>query len=259
MVTLHLTVNAPVATTIDASVCKGGTYYGNGFFVQTKGLAPDTYTYTLNLSTAAGCDSTVTLNLTVDQAIETSLSGSVTIGELYAADGFIVDASTLTVGTYTYTQTIYTADGCDSNVTLTLTVNNLAQTTTLYDTVCKEDTWYIENGFTINVGGSADGTYTHTRIIGDSTVNLYLTVASAKATDLYADVCKGEPYSGHGFSITGAQTQNAGVSDFTQSLTTAMGCDSTVTLHLTVNTPAAVTLNEAVCQGGTYYGHGKRE
>ena len=81
-------------------------------------------------------------------------------------------------------------------------------------------------------------------------------IASAKATGLHAEVCQGEEYNGHGFSITSAQTQNAGVHDFTQSLHTAAGCDSTVTLHLTVNAPATTTIDESVCKGGIYYGHG---
>lgn len=101
----------PVYTTIDEVVCDGGTYTWNGTTYDATG------TYTQTLVAANGADSIVTLNLTIRPAnVPTTEKVSVRYDEPYTWNG----------ATYTesgsYTVTLSDAYGCDSVVTLELTV-----------------------------------------------------------------------------------------------------------------------------------------
>ena len=73
-------------------------------------------TYTWVGTNSAGCDSTATLNLTINNAQFNSVSVS-------ACDSYSWNGVTYTTsGTYTWTGT--NVNGCDSTATLTLTINN---------------------------------------------------------------------------------------------------------------------------------------
>ena len=71
---------------------------------------------------ANGCDSTATLNLTINNA--TSSTTDVTACDSYDWNGTTYTAS----GSYTFTTT--NAAGCDSTATLNLTINNATSSTT---------------------------------------------------------------------------------------------------------------------------------
>ena len=147
---------------ITAAICQGETYTENGFNVSEAGV------YTQNLQTINGCDSIVTLTLTVNPVATTALQASICEGTTYTENGFNVSEAGV------YTQNLQTINGCDSVVTLTLTVNPVYS-------------------FTI-----------------DATIN------------------QGETYHGNGFEVSEAGT-------YTQNLQTVNGCDSVIVLELTVN------------------------
>lgn len=90
------------ATTCDAFTWNGQTYTQSG-------------TYTQTFLAANGCDSIVTLNLTVGQPMTSTSSAT-------ACGSYVWNGQTYTQSG-TYTQTFQTANGCDSVVTLNLTVN----------------------------------------------------------------------------------------------------------------------------------------
>ncbi|MBL7778799.1 MAG: T9SS type A sorting domain-containing protein [Chitinophagales bacterium] len=117
-VTLNLTVLAPIASTVNASICQGGSYNFNGSMLTNAG----TYTQTLQGASAQGCDSSVTLNLTVGSFIVSNISKTICAGE-----SFVFNGKTLTQSGV-YADTLTTAS-CDSIVNLTLTVNTLPQPT----------------------------------------------------------------------------------------------------------------------------------
>ncbi|MGM9819877.1 MAG: leucine-rich repeat protein [Candidatus Onthomorpha sp.] len=233
-VTLTLTVNPVATTTLQAVICEGTVYSENGFNVSEAGV------YTQNLQTVNGCDSTVTLTLTVNPVATTTLQAAICEGSTYTENGFNVSE------TGVYTQNLQTINGCDSTVTLTLTVNPIA-TTNLTAAIC-EGTVYTENGFNV----SEAGVYTQNlqTINGcDSTVTLTLVVNPVATTTLQAAICEGSTYTENGFNVS-----EAGV--YTQNLQTINGCDSTVTLTLTVNPVATTTLQAAICEGSTYTENG---
>ena len=112
IVTLTLTVNPVESTTLSAAICEGTTYTENGFNVSEAG------TYTQNLQTVNGCDSIVTLTLTVNPTYNITIDASINDGETYAENGF----SESEAGTYVHT--LQSEFGCDSVITLNLTVNS---------------------------------------------------------------------------------------------------------------------------------------
>ena len=151
-----------ISNDITAAICQGETYAENDFNVSEAGV------YTQNLQTINGCDSTVTLTLTVNPVATTALQAAICEGSVYTENGFNVSEAGV------YTQNLQTINGCDSVVTLTLTVNPVYS-------------------FTI-----------------DATIN------------------QGETYHGNGFDVSEAGT-------YTQNLQTVNGCDSVIVLNLTVN------------------------
>ena len=112
IVTLTLTVNPVESTTLLAAICEGTSYTENGFNVSEAG------TYTQNLQTINGCDSIVTLTLTVNPTYNITIDASINDGETYEENGF----SESEAGTYVHT--LQAVNGCDSVITLNLTVNS---------------------------------------------------------------------------------------------------------------------------------------
>jgi hypothetical protein len=67
LINVHLTVNSIYDTTIQAKICQGENYIGNGFNQNTTGLYID------SLQTINGCDSIVRLNLIVNPTYDTTI------------------------------------------------------------------------------------------------------------------------------------------------------------------------------------------
>jgi alpha-tubulin suppressor-like RCC1 family protein len=97
----------PTTGTFSQSAC--GSYVFNGQTLTTSGVYKDT------LQNAAGCDSVITLNLTINQATSSTLNQS-------ACGSYTFNNQTLTQSG-TYKDTLQNVAGCDSIVTLNLTIN----------------------------------------------------------------------------------------------------------------------------------------
>jgi hypothetical protein len=125
----------------------------------------------------------------------------------------------------TYLDTLQAANGCDSVVTLTL---NVLPTSTgaFTQTICSNETFTF-NGATLNTAGSYNDTLTSANGC-DSVVTLTLVVNSTKATSLNQSICQGSSFTFNGQTLTAAGT-------YKDTLTSATGCDSVITLNLTVN------------------------
>ena len=163
-----------------------------------------------------------------------------------ACDSYTWNGKTYTQsGTYTYTTTA--VNGNDSIVTLHLTI-----TPTLYteETISACDS-YVWNGQTYTEGGTY--TYTTTSVAGcDSIVTLHLTIGHSEVGETeYATICYGENYTWNGqtYSTEG---------EYSITLSNTNGCDSVVTLQLTI-LPEIFTTEEyvAICHGETYTWNGQ--
>ena len=226
-----------VNTDITATICQGQTYTENGFNVSEAG------TYTQTLTAINGADSIVTLTLNVNPIYNTELSATICEGQTYTENGFNVSEAGV------YTQTLTAVNGCDSIVTLTLNVNPIYNTE-LSATIC-EGQVYAENGFNV----SEAGVYTQTLTSAngcDSIVTLTLNVNPTFNTELSATICEGQVYTENNFNIS-----EAGV--YTQTLTSVNGCDSIVTLTVSVNPTFDTTINATINSGETYAEFGFNE
>jgi hypothetical protein len=208
--TLHLTVNYSNTGVDVQTACDSFTWIDE----QTYTESTNTPTYTL--TNAAGCDSVVTLHLTVNY----SNTGDTTAVACDSFDWYEHEGITSS-GIFTHTFT--NANGCDSVVTLHLTVNysNTGDTTAV---ACDSFDWYEHMGIT----SSGIFTHTFTNASGcDSVVTLHLTVNHSNTGDTTAVACDSFDWYEH------AGITSNGI--FTHTFTNASGCDSVVTLHLTVN------------------------
>ena len=238
VVAVNLIVYPTYNIVIDTAICQGQVYDEGGFRASATG------TYYQKVQTDDGCDSTVTLHLTVNPVKTTELEATICKGQSYTENNFnIVDAE---IGEHTYTQNLETYLGCDSTVTLTLTVNPV-KATELTATICQGQT-YTENNF--DVAGEETGVFTYTQNLEtslgcDSTVTLTLTVNPIYNPVFDVVICEGESYTENNFNenTTGTYTQN---------LQTENGCDSIVTLNLTVNPVKTTNLEATICSGATY-------
>ncbi len=115
VVTLHLTINPEYDLALEQSICKAALPYSWRDTVFAIGT--ETGMYVFHRQTVAGCDSTVTLHLVVNDAIATEVTET-------GCDSYTWNNQVYTTSG-DYVQTLQTAAGCDSTVTMHLTIFNL--------------------------------------------------------------------------------------------------------------------------------------
>ncbi|TVR85335.1 MAG: hypothetical protein EA411_13130 [Saprospirales bacterium] len=230
IITLNLTVLPAIESSYEVEICYGGEYDFHGQTITEEGV------YSATLSTAEGCDSIVTLNLTVAPILEGYYEMEICQGSEYHFHGQILSEPG------TYEAELTTNHGCDSLVTLDLTVLPAIQG---YKNVS------ICNGQTYDFHGetlSSSGTYTHTLQTStgcDSVINLQLTVLPAAQEHITRTICQGQTYDFHGQNL-----EESG--NYTAELTTSEGCDSIVHLNLIVYPAIQSQVSATVCHGQTY-------
>jgi choice-of-anchor B domain-containing protein len=206
-------------STIDT--CTDTGFIWNGITYTASG----SYTYsTINTN---GCDSTVTLNLTINAS-----TTSTTIH--ISCDSYTWNGATYTVsGAYTYSTT--NTNGCDSTAALDLTINPSTTSTTTH-TSCDSYTW---NGATYTASGAY--TYSITNTNGcDSTAALNLTINPSTTSTTTHTSCDSYTWNGTTYTASGS---------YTYSTTNANGCDSTATLNLTINNTTILQQTYSICDG----------
>ena len=101
----------------------------------------------------------------------------------------------------------------------------------------------IGNSPTITVSPTTNTTYSVLITAGNG-CNMTLThdiaVHDQFQTDITDNICMGVPYSRNGFSLPAQQ--EAGLQTFSRTISSSLGCDSTITLNLTVNPAPSFTL-----------------
>ena len=229
LATLHLTVLPAVEETVqDVSICEGSTYTwkADGKVYSESG------NYSITVQDVNGCDSVVTLHLTVNSLVTTEET-------IIACDSYEWNDETYTEsGDYTYTTTA--ANGCDSIVTLHLTIN---QTQYVEETVTACDS-YEWNGETYTESG--DYTYTTTAANGcDSIITLHLTFNKTQYVEETVTACDSYTWNGEIYNESG---------EYVYTTTAANGCDSIVTLHLTINKTQYAEVTATACDSYVWNG-----
>src|SRR5256885_10506488 len=145
----------------------------------------------------------------------------------------------------TYKDTLTSAVGCDSIVTLTLNVNPVV-TGTQTATVCSNKLPYLWNGKSYNAAGSYKDTLTSATGY-DSIVTLTLNVNPVVTGSQTATVCSNKlPYLWNGKNYNSAGS-------YKDTLVSALGCDSIVTLTLNVNSVVTGAQTATVCSNKLPY------
>ena len=233
--TLILTVNPTYAFADEATICEGEAYSWHGHDYRQAGI------YTDSLQTIHGCDSIWTLTLTVNPIFNVTDEATICQGETYTWH----NAAYTEAGQYI--DTLQTLKGCDSICTLILTVNP-AFDQTAEATIC-EGTTYSWHGKTYTTAGIYYDSLQTIRGC-DSIWTLTLTVNPAYDMTEEATICQGTSYRWQGSDYTTAGTYH-------DSLQTIHGCDSILTLVLTVNETYSSTEDVAICQGEAFEWHGQ--
>ncbi len=233
--TLVLSFVENFATTLQATICAGSSYDFDGQVLTDAGE------YVQTITTTGGCDSIVTLTLTVLPTLESITTATICAGASYTFNG-----QSFTQGG-TYLISLVTPNGCDSIAILNLTVLPTS-TTTVAATICSNET-YPFNGTLLTAAGTYNATLTGVNGC-DSLIVLNLAVLPALSSSFQATVCANEPYVYNGDILTNAGT-------FTYVLSAENGCDSTVTLELSVLPLAESAFAAVLCGGGPYNYNGQ--
>ncbi len=191
--------------------------------------------YQYAFTNRAGCDSTVTLNLTINKStssqIVASACGSYELNKkIYTKSG-------------KYTDVLRNAKGCDSVITLDLTINP-APSRTIKETACNQ---YVFNGKTYSKTGVYTDTipYKHPSDVCDSIITLDLTILQSTSHTIKEKACDQYVYNKKTYTSSGI---------YRDTLKNAAGCDSIVTLDLTISHSSSNTLNIRDCDSYTFNG-----
>lgn len=276
LIRLNLTINSVTNATLSLSSCDSlvspsGNYTWN-----------QTGTYYDTLVNSNGCDSLLTIQLTIN-------SGYLSNATAISCDSYlwVVNGQSYTISGI-YSDTMQSVTGCDSVLTLDLTINNSSVTNHL-EVSCGSYTWPI-NGVTYS--NSAVDTAHFINVAGcDSLVVLDVTINGGDTTQQFVSNCgpfiwaaNNQTFDTTGvyqeilmnsagcdslvildliilypsisdvyvttcdsfnWSQTGASYVQTGL--FTDTVTNGFGCDSIINLHLTINNSTSSVITEKAC------------
>ncbi len=213
---LNLTVKEDAHVVIDTTICEGTTYDANNFNV----VATKSTVIKQKVSGSNSCDSVAELRLNVTPKVYADTAVSICYGKYVDFCG----EQYYTSGNYTCTTTS-AITGCDSVVTLHLTVQEMAKG--------DAETVYLCPGATITFGDTTlatEGTYERIITINgcDSLAKMNVYQVPNEETQIRALICKNETYNKDPFR----GMSNAG--DYRLPLQSQYGCDSIIALHLMV-------------------------
>lgn len=149
------------SSSFPASICANTSYMWNGISQTTAGSYLDT------LVNFMGCDSIVTLNLSINPLASSSFPASICANQSYVWNGVARSVSGA------YLDTFVTSLGCDSFVTLNLTVNPISNSSK-FDTILP-NLPYVFNGVNLSTSGIYFDTFSNSNGC-DSIVTLNLLV-----------------------------------------------------------------------------------
>lgn len=203
-------------------------YTWNGITYTESGIYTDT------LPTIHGCDSIVTLHLTVNRSAISEVS--LTVCDSLEWHGAIYTESG------DYADTLQTIDGCDSICILHLSINK--SVIVEYSATACDNYFWDSN----SVGYSESGDYTamFQTVNGcDSIEILHLTINKSDTNEYYVTACDSYTWNGQIYTESG---------DYSKTLQASNGCDSVENLHLIVNHSVTNEYYATACDSYTWKG-----
>ncbi|MGB1243704.1 MAG: hypothetical protein ACPG49_14360, partial [Chitinophagales bacterium] len=192
--------------------------------------------YSDTLVNVLGCDSIISLDLIVNPISNSSLTETICSG-----DSYTVGTSVYTL-TGNYSDTLVNVLGCDSIISLDLIVNPISNSS-LTETICSGDSYTVGTSVYTLTGNYSD---TLVNVLGcDSIISLGLTVNPISNSSLSETICSGDNYTvgTSVYTLTG---------NYSDTLVNVLGCDSIISLGLTVNTISNSSLTETICSSENY-------
>ena len=236
ILTTTLTVSDTIKQNLVKTICQGSTYKLGNQVLTANGK------YKQSFKTKSGCDSIVSLNLTVLANIKTINDTTVCFGEKIKIGNKIHQISGA------YIDTLKAATGCDSIIFTQLNVR-LEKKKDLFLTICEGDKILVaQNNYT------KSGTYldlkSPTASGCDSVTNLYLTVSPKYSKTIKTKLCFGQSY-----KLNNKLFSKKGI--FIEKMLSKNNCDSTITLDLDFYPEAKYEINTGICKGESFIFNGK--
>jgi hypothetical protein len=223
VITLDLTILESTASTMVVEACDSYDWIDGNTYTASNNTATHT------IPNAAGCDSVITLDLTI---LESTASTMV----IEACDSYDwIDGNTYTASSNTATYTMPNNAGCDSVITLDLTILESTVSTMVVE-ACDSYDWIDGNTYTAS---NNTATYTMPNHAGcDSVITLDLTILESTASTMIVEACDS-------YDWIDGNTYTASNNTATYTIPNAAGCDSVITLDLTINTVDVSVSNES--------------
>jgi hypothetical protein len=195
------------------------------------------------LFNSVGCDSIVTLNLSIKKSSRNSISVTSCNNYSWWQNGITYKKSG------SYYDTIVNAVGCDSIVELNLTIKNSFERSESM-TTCTQYKWKVNNQTYFKSGNYSYIVRSNTQGICDSVYYLNLTIANTLYGQDTVRTC--ESYKWPANNVT---YKSSGV--YTTKLKSVDGCDSIVKLYLTISKSKTTYINKVACVNYTWDATGK--
>jgi len=201
------------------------SYTFNGQLLVESGV------YEENFTSSLGCDSLVSLELIIFDSQETEL-------DVFGCDFYEWElTNSIFDEEGTYSTTLTTINGCDSIVSINVSLKNDVQS---FEIVACEDYTWEETGLTYSQSGIYEANYTNS--FGcDSILILNLSLFSDTTSTTIASSCDSFIWTANGQVF-----DESGI--YETSLSTINGCDSLVTLELTILESTSSTFSEESCE-----------
>ncbi len=212
--------------------CRETPYYFFNQQIMQAGIYRDTF------KTLAGCDSIIVLNFQYTAQRDSLITQIICQGQTYMFNGQSYGSTGL------YSDTFQGLSGCDSIISLNLTVLHKSDSI-IYQTFCGVGSSYMMHGRTYNLTGVYFDT-TQNHLGCDSALELHLTIIPNTNYSFNYSICNGNYLWFYGKKLFNSGT-------FVDTLLNYLGCDSFVTVHLTNLQPVYDTFNDIICSGTNYY------
>lgn len=220
--------------TIPLTLCNNDSFFFAGDWIYSTGQYFD------SILSSSGCDSIIFLDLEVISLTVVTIQDSFCDGETYTLpNGTITDTAGI------FSDTFYSASGCDSIINITQLSLNFSSDTLILDTICENDFHNLPNGNSTNVSGYYFDTLTN-QTGCDSFIITNLTVIPTFFDTLYEFICNGDsvllPNGSFAF-----QTGN-----FISSFSNKYSCDSTYLSIVTVYLKYFNEIFDTICENDSY-------